>query len=262
MGDFYKQNFNSAQHEPESRSRFDFSGEETRHPVVWFFIIAVMLLVIPLAVMLFYYFGPAVSSFFNPHERQTTSITRTALSVGKVVMLIPENFLRFKHLRSGGEKKRISLYVKWPEMAGYSEKAKEAFTSRTASSPIIYVDLTAPERIWSPRTRLEKIYPTYFIGKPEQTVYGLTRQAMKQGSGYDHQDLFFADTHDGLFLAHCDKTGASVAPADCYRDMVMDGKVEVQYRFRRTLLGNWKEIDRDINQLLYTFWLNKPSNNG
>lgn len=259
LGDFYKRNFNSPRRDPESRRSFDFSGEETRHPVVWFFLIAALLLIIPLAVILFYYFGPAVSSFFRPHEKQTASIERTALSVGKAVLLVPENFLRFKHLRSGGEKKRLSLYVKWPEMSGYSEQTKEDFTTRSATSAIIYIDLTAPERVWSPRTRLKKIYPTYFKGKPEKTVYGLTKQAMATGSGYEHQDLFYANSHNGLFLAHCDQPERSITPADCYRDMVMNGKVQIQYRFRRRLLGNWNEIDRDINKLLYTFWLNKPS---
>ena len=259
FGDFYKQNFNTPPHEPENRRRFEFRGEETRHPVVWFFLITAMLLVIPLAVMLFYYFGPAVGSFFYPQERQTASIERTAISVGKMVFLVPENYLRFKHLRQGGEKKRISLYLKWPEMSGYSLKAKDDFTNRPAASPIMYINLTAPERVWSPQVRLEKIYPTYFIGKPEQTTYGLYRQAMSAGSGYEHQDLFYADTDDGLFLAHCDKPELSVTPADCYRDLVLGNKVQVQYRFRRRLLGNWREIDRDIISQINKFWLNKPS---
>lgn len=253
FGDFYQKHYRAGDRKPEQTERFDFAGDETKHPIMWFFLAAFLLIVLPLVGTLYYYFGPSLKSFTQPQERQSVSIKVINLRVGKTWFRVPSNFLRFRHLHRGGDVKQLALYVRWPQMTGFDLPNKGAFNNRETSSPIVYISITAPERVWSAQKRLDDIYPVYFDGKARKGPYGLSTRRFKPASGYKDDDLFYSREKKGLYLIHCKKITSPLTPPDCYRDIVLSGNTLVQYRFRRSLLGDWQELDRDILNLVGRF---------
>ena len=253
FGDFYQKHYRAAEDLPEMNDGFDFTGEETRHPILWFLLGSFILIVLPLMGTLYYYFGPSLKSFIQPEERQSVSIKAIHLRVGQSWFKIPSNYLRFRNLHRGGDVKKLSIYVRWPEMTGYSLQSREEFNNRSANSQIIYITITAPKHVWSASKRLDDIYPVYFEGEAKKGPYGLTKRRFKPNSGYKDDDLFYAREKRGLYLVHCKANLSTLAPPDCYRDIVLAGNTLIQYRFRRSMLKDWRAIDRDIMHLIGRF---------
>ncbi len=253
FGDFYQKHYRASEDLPEMNQGFDFTGEETRHPIMWFFLGSLLLIILPLMGTLYYYFGPSLKTFSQPEERQSASVKAVHLRIGQSWFKIPSNYLRFRYLHRGGDVSKLSIYVRWPQMSGYSIEDAEEFNNRDAGSQIVYITITAPERVWSAQKRLDDIYPIYFAGKAQKGPYGLTKRRFKAESGYKDDDLFYASGKRGLYLVHCKKTASPLAPPDCYRDIVLSGNTLVQYRFRRAMLKDWRALDRDILNLLGKF---------
>ena len=251
--DFYQKHYRADSTLSGREDNFDLVGKETKHPVLWFFLGSFALIVLPLAITLYYYFGPGITAFTQPEERQIISDKNVSLKVGNSNFLIPGNYLRFTHLRSGGEVKRLDIYFQWPEMTGFIEQEEFSFTHRGVNSPIVNISISAPERIWSSQKRLQEIYPVYFNGEPEKAPYGLTYRSLKPESGYRDDDLFYAWETKGLYLVHCQKAVSPLTPPDCYRDIVLPGNILLQYRFRRSNLKNWRRIEQDVLGLIAKF---------
>ncbi len=251
--DFYQKHYRANDTLSAREDDFDLVGEKTRHPVMWFFLGTSLLILIPLAITLYYYFGPGITAFMQPEERQIISAKNVSLKVGNSNFLIPGNYLRFAHLRSGGKVKRLDIYFHWPEMTGFIKREEFSFTHRGVESPIVNISISAPERIWSAQKRLQEIYPVYFNSEPGKGPYGLTTRSLKPESGYKDYDLFYAWETKGLYMVHCRKETSSLTPPDCYRDITLPGNILLQYRFRRSNLKNWHRIEQDVLGLVAKF---------
>ncbi len=251
--DFYQKHYRAENTLSGYEDNFDLAGKEAKHPFIWFFLGSLALIILPLAIILYYYFAPGISAFTQPEERQIASGENVSLTVGNNNFVIPGNYLRFAHLRSGGRVKRLDIYFHWPEMTGFVKEEEFSFTHRGVDSPIVNISISAPEHIWSAQKRLQEIYPVYFNGEPEKASYGLTYRSLKPESGYKDYDLFYAWETKGLYLLHCRKETSSLTPPDCYRDIALPGNILLQYRFRRANLKNWRRIEQDVLGLIAKF---------
>ncbi|MHA1523820.1 MAG: hypothetical protein ACTSY1_05375 [Alphaproteobacteria bacterium] len=176
-----------------------------------------------------------------------------SLNLAGQVFTIPESFLRTGASRKGGAVKRVDIQAVWPSLAGYNTSNAEDFGDKSKNSPVIYVTLTAPTRLWRPAERFYQIYPYYFDGPEKTPVFDLNSRRMDENSGLSEYTVYYRQDAERLFLYHCLDQQAELMPSDCFADIVIEPNVLARYRFRRTRLEEWREIDTGIRQLLARF---------
>jgi hypothetical protein len=73
-------------------------------------------------------------------------------------------------------------------------------------------------------------------------------------SGYHDQDLFAGTLDTGaLVLLLCNKPGPDTPSPNCMRDTAFGDGLALSYRFKRTQLAQWREIDAGVRALLAKF---------
>ena len=260
-GDFY-QNPARETSRGTTDASLSFPSDEVHHghPLKWMFLLVFLLVILPGAGALYYYFGPSLRSLIKPEQRETRSIARVPLKMGSLVFSIPANYLRFRHLRKGGSIKQLDLFARWPGMRGFSPEYENDFLERGAASPVIIISLDQPDKLWSPEQQLKKLYPAYFSGPARPGPHGLEEHPVRPGSELDGQDIYSAETGSGVYLVRCLRNSNKVLPEECYRDLVYAGSYRLSYHFRRALLPEWRKLDRAVIKLFDDFRLGiRPS---
>ena len=64
----------------------------------------------------------------------TDDTSMREIVIGNDVISAPANTIRFEKSRRDGVASRLDLYLRWPEMDGYSEAARRPSTTPTARS--------------------------------------------------------------------------------------------------------------------------------
>ncbi len=253
-GDYYQNPAQETSRNPGDIS-LSFPSDDVRHgqPLKWMFLLVLMLVILPGGGAIYYYFGPSLRSLVKPEQRETRSVARVPLKMGQLVFSIPANYLRFRHLRKGGAPDHLDLFARWPEMQGFSSQFENDFLERGVNSPVIIISLSQPDKLWSPEQQLKDIYPVYFSGPSRAGPHGLTEHPVKPGSELDGQDIYSARTANGQYLLRCLRNSDPALPEECYRDLVYAGTYRLSYHFRRTMLPEWRAIDRAVKKLLDDF---------
>lgn len=224
-----------------------------RRSNVWLYVFAAVLMA-GCAAVLWWLIGSQVPvPVFGNSDHPTTSNRLITLELARQRFLIPENYLRNPDQRSGGKVDQIDLYALWPRMNGFNEDDADLFRDKSKTSQVIYITLTAPAQLWRPAERFYQVYPYYFDGPEEQDKFGLMRRQMDAGSGLGDHDVLYFQGPDSFYLFHCLRDNAGPIPADCVADKVIEPRTLARYRFRRSLLANWKEIDDAVENLLGQF---------
>lgn len=213
--------------------------------------IATLLLVV--AVAWWIIAGPPLTSIFQSANAPSSSSRIVSLTLAGQTFQIPQNYLRTTESRAGGNVKRIDIYAVWPSLAGYNSSTADSFADKSKDSQVIYLTLTAPSRLWRPAERFYQIYPYYFKGPERAPLYNLNSRRMDKNSGLGEYTIYYRQEEDRLFLFHCLEQGAELMPSDCFTDIVIEPNVLARFRFRRSALKNWREIDTGVRQLLLQF---------
>jgi len=168
--------------------------------------------------------------------------------IGNNVITAPDNMIRFDRSRRDGVAARLDLYMRWPQLDGYSAASRDAFNHIGGARRILF--LTFEEAIMS-RDMSGRFGPIYaslieYPGKPGES--GLTLHAFTEKSGY-LEEILAVGARPGLdpFVARClvGQSGEdSLAP--CERDIAVGNNLSLSYRFPRELLADWRRLDEAV----------------
>lgn len=168
--------------------------------------------------------------------------------LGNDVLAVPENMIRFQEARQPGVTNRLDLYLRWPELEGYTEATRDAFNHADGSREIIFV--TFQKRMMSSDMsgRFEPIYAALTEpGLPGPA--GLDMRPFQSTAGYLDEVLAAgpADRTGARFVARC-LTGQQAAEslAPCERDIHVGHGLSVNYRFPEHMLNEWALLDRAV----------------
>lgn len=168
--------------------------------------------------------------------------------IGNNVIAVPANAIRFDQARRDGIASRLDLYLRYPQMTGYSEAARDDFNHTGTSKTIIF--LTFEQRMMS-RDMSGRFAPIYSAlvtqpgipGPGGTTVYGFNEK-----SGYLNEELVVGKRNGKEpFVARClSGPSAEESLAPCERDIHVGEDLSLTYRFPKELLGDWQALDMSI----------------
>lgn len=175
----------------------------------------------------------------------TEDATPREIVIGNNVLVVPANTIRFEDDRRDGVASSLRLYLRWPDLQGYSEAARDDFNHADGSRNILFVSFEQQIMSRDMSGRFEPIYAALIEPAGTPGPAGVTRYGFKPQSGYLDESLAVGPEHAGSrFVARC-LTGAVAAEslADCERDLIVGDRLVLVYRFPSRLLGEWKQLD-------------------
>ena len=177
----------------------------------------------------------------------TDEMTVRQIVMGNNLISVPANFIRFDQARRDGIASRLDLYLRYPEMDGYSTAARDDFNHATTRKIIF---LSFEPRMMS-RDMSGRFAPIYsaLIEKPGTPgPGGTTVYAFTEKSGYLNEVLAVAERPGkDPFVARClSGPSAEESLAPCERDIQVGDDLSLTYRFPRELLANWPALDAAI----------------
>ena len=178
----------------------------------------------------------------------TDDRTIREIVIGNNVLSIPSNAIRFERARQSGIALRVDLYLRWPDLEGYSNAHRAAFNHEGGSRDIVF--LTFEERMTSRDMsgRYAPIYSSLVLGDSTPGPGGLEIHGFKPDSGYVDEVLAVGTrSGDDPFVARClvGPSGEnSLAP--CERDVHLGDNLSLVYRFPAHLLKDWRTVDAAI----------------
>ncbi|WP_137930115.1 hypothetical protein [Mesorhizobium comanense] len=168
--------------------------------------------------------------------------------IGKNVIAVPANFIRFQQARRDGIASRLDLYLRYPQMDGYSEAARDDFNHSGSNRNIIFLSFEQQMMSRDMSGRFAPIYSALIVqpgipGPGGTTVYGFDEK-----SGYLNEVLVVGKRPGkDPFVARClsgQSAGESLAP--CERDIQVGDDLSLTYRFPKEFLDNWPALDAAI----------------
>lgn len=178
----------------------------------------------------------------------TDDTTPHEVVIGNDVIAVPSNMIRFEKARHNGVASRLDLYLRWPEMDGYSEAARAAFNNTDGNKRIIFLGLEPRMMTRDMSGRLAPIYNALTVKPGVPGPEGMTLYGFRENSGYLNEVLAVAArAGEPAFVARClngEEAEQSLAP--CERDVFVGKDLSLTYRFPRELLGAWRALDRAV----------------
>jgi len=178
----------------------------------------------------------------------TDDATIHKVVIGNNVITVPANTIRFAQARRDGIASRLDLYLRYPQMDGYSEAARDDFNHAGTSKSIIFLSFEQQMMSRDMSGRFAPIYNALIVqpgipGPGGTTVYGFNEK-----SGYLNEVLVVAKRPGkDPFVARClsgPSAGESLAP--CERDIHVGEDLSLTFRFPKEFLGNWQALDASI----------------
>jgi hypothetical protein len=178
----------------------------------------------------------------------TEDMTLHEIVIGNNVLLVPANAIRFAQARRSGDAQRLDLYLRWPDMVGYSADRRGEFNNAGSQKTILF--LSIEERVMSRDMsgRFEPIYRALIEKEGIDAGGGIALYDFSEHSGYLNEKLAVGDRLDGQpFVARClaeEVSADSLAP--CERDVHIGDGLSLTYRFPRNLLPAWRSLDAAV----------------
>ena len=211
------------------------------------------------AMFLLYYLAPVPASFVNEQPRPTTESAIIDLRISGYELRVPANYLLYRSSRQGGDRKDVSLMAVLPDFRGYETGDADDLANNAPDSPIVFVLIRADPEDLQEKERFDRIYMNYIVNQRGTAgPFGLTQYVFRNDSGYRGEDLFVGQTANGPMVLRCVKLSDQVPSPSCLRDYPLSKGAALSYRFKRTQLSKWREIDEGISGLLRRFHGHQP----
>ncbi|MER9630483.1 MULTISPECIES: hypothetical protein [unclassified Mesorhizobium] len=179
----------------------------------------------------------------------TDETTVHKVVIGNNVIAVPANVIRFAQARRDGIASRLDLYLRYPEMDGYSEAARNDFNHTGPSKDIVFLSFEPQMMSRDMSGRFAPIYSALIARPGTPGPGGTTLYAFSEKSGYLNEVLAVADRPGkDPFVARClsgPSSDESLAP--CERDILVGDNLSLTYRFPREFLGDWQGLDAAIS---------------
>lgn len=169
------------------------------------------------------------------------------VAVGDVDLHVPHNMIRFAAER-GGTVRKLDLHLHWPSLEGFSAERAHHFQTSDPETSIVYVTVESADDMMSPRERFREVYPRVLAEDVRQSPEGYVVRRFRFGHGYDEEELYIARDAVRPLAARCEP--ADSAGATCISEFRTEGGLDVVYRFRRALLGDWRGVDAGLRDLI------------
>lgn len=178
----------------------------------------------------------------------TDDPTLREIVIGNDVISTPANTIRFDKARHNGIAGRLDLYLRWPEMDGYSEAARKAFNNSDGQKRIIFLSFEPRVMTRDMSGRLAPIYNNLTVKPGVPGPDGVTLFGFTENSGYLNEVLAVAARPgEPAFVARClNGAEADESLAPCERDVFVGKDLSLTYRFPRELLGQWRALDQAV----------------
>lgn len=172
--------------------------------------------------------------------------TARQIVIGDEVLRVPGNLIRFAGQRHAVALERLDLYMRWPDLTGYTEADSEAFNQARGGSSIIFVTLEPRRMSLDMSGRIAPLYSKFFEGAEMNAGFGLKRRRLSDKAGFLDEDLYYEADAPYPFAARCVRGEARFATPYCLRDIHVGSDLTVTYRFHLSLISSWMELDRAI----------------
>jgi len=226
------------------------SDDIHQHSGWWFpFAILAVIAVLSLAFLLY---------DLRPGPRNGTRTDDTSpieLSLGRLALVVPANYLDSPAAREGGPQDTLTLSALLPDMRGYSADDDAQFQGNTPDSPLVRLYFKDNETEMSAAERLQRIYGPYLAsGKERDGGFGLRQYAFRPDSGYGNSDLFTGREGGRLLLFLCERADPQLASPNCLvTGQTVGSNVSFSWRFKRAYLARWQETAAGVDRLLARF---------
>ncbi len=175
-------------------------------------------------------------------------LTQYEIVIGKNLIAVPANAIRFDRQRHDGASTRLDLYLRWPQLDGYSNAARDEFNHADGSRTIIFLSFETRMMSRDMSGRLEPIYRSMLVTPGTPGPGNTLLYAFGEKSGYINEIMVVAQGRRGdTFVARClsgESAEASLAP--CERDIHIGDGLSLTYRFPSELLADWETLDAAI----------------
>lgn len=179
----------------------------------------------------------------------TEDATLREIVIGDDIILASANTIRFSEQRHDGVAGRVDIYLRWPQLDGYSAEARDDFNHVGKGGRIVFLSFERRAMSRDMSGRLEPIYAPLLVRPGRAGPAGITIHDFDPASGYLDETLAVAPRRDGTapFVARClteESSAQSLAP--CERDIQVGAALSLTYRFPRELLADWEKLDASI----------------
>ncbi len=171
---------------------------------------------------------------------------RLPVTIGNTLFNVPTKSIRVKLQKRTGPQERVDLGFLYPSLESpQAPRHVTAATVETETQPIdrIFVSIAAHHGALSPDERINSIYPRYLEANATATQDGLTWRAFRETTPYTGEDLATADS----LVTRCTRDAAT--PGMCFSELRIEG-ADLNFRFPRAWLGQWREVAAAIQQLV------------
>jgi hypothetical protein len=237
------------------RSRNDVPADAIEEPS-WALPIVVIVVVGILSLgFLAYYFAPTVSEILGHAPKPSEESQPVDVTIAGVRHLIPANYTRFAYGRRGGPQDKVELYALLPDLKPYEPDNAEAFQDYSADSRVAYFDIEIRRDRMTEEDRFRRVFLKLVTdNQGSRGPNGLRRYEFDPTTGYHDEELLVKEHDDGTVIVfRCYKQLAKVASPTCRRDLEIGEGLALHYRFMRSQLSNWEDIDQGIRALVRSF---------
>lgn len=185
----------------------------------------------------------------------TDSRTVREIVIGNDIVNAPDNMIRFEKARRDGAAARLDLYVRWPQMDGYSAGASDAFNHVGGERSILFVSFEPRTMSRDMSHRFAPIYSNLIEPESRPGPAGLRIHRFTEASGYVDEVLAVAEEPGAEpFVMRCLAGAAareSLAP--CERDIHIGKGLSLSYRMPPELAGEWRAVEAGVRDMAHRF---------
>ena len=163
------------------------------------------------------------------------------ISIGGQALLVPENLIRRRQDRQSGVRSQLELYLRWPELQGYTHATSASFNGTSQKKDVVFISVSSSD---SKTDRLQGAYLAV-TDRGETGASGLELRQFQQDIGFADEVLAVGERAPSEpFLARCLTKGmAANSLAPCERRLPFINGLTIVYRFSEDLLPDWRLLD-------------------
>lgn len=170
----------------------------------------------------------------------SASTEQHQIRIGRQMLRVPENLIRYRRDRRSGERQQLELYMLWPNLTGFTHNERASFNDGTN---IVFVSIaSAATQPSVERTQNAYLSITYPVAT---TPSGLELRRFQQDGGFTDEVLVVgARSPSRPFFSRCfTQEMAETLLAPCERRLPLTEDIILIYRFPRDLLPEWQQLD-------------------
>ncbi len=203
--------------------------------------------------------GTIIAYYFLPNQDLLFGERKSAGSMDKLIhvefnddeYLIPEPFVRQVGRNVVGGVTRIEARLPWPYSATAPKPIFADSLNRLTGSLFISFE-PRPDKM-TPEERIKRVYYRYFVGPPVPAPEGTQRYTFRSNSPYPFAELFSGTLEGRPVIIRCEPGADRSGPSLCESEIPLSDKTVARYRFHRSHLPEWRELDNTARKMILAF---------